>query len=247
MSVNSILYFGRKNCKYSENLKKFLATKTEDLTYVESKKIFCKVPKNKILKKKYSYIICFRSFYILKKKLINKALVAAINFHPSIPKYRGTGCVNFALYENSQFYGSTCHMINEKVDNGKILNLLKFRLKKNDTIDSVLKKTYPIMLRQAKSVLGLIFKDNNNIKKLIKKNKNIKWSKKLYKLKNLEDFYKVKLKCTKKELINKIRATNTKFYKPYIVFNKKNYFYNKIKLRKPFVTLHNKNFYRSDF
>jgi sugar O-acyltransferase (sialic acid O-acetyltransferase NeuD family) len=246
MSVNSILYFGRKNCKYSENLKNFLATKTKNLTCVESIKIFDEIPEDTVIKKKYTYIISFRSFYILKKELINKALVAAINFHPSPPKYRGIGCTNYALYDNSKFYGSTVHIINEKIDNGKILNLRKFRIKKKDTVESLLKKTYPIMLSQAKSVLGYIFKDNNNVKKLIKANKNIKWSKKICKLKDLNNFYRIELKCKKKYLENKIRATNTKFFKPYVVLNKKNYFYNEVKLNKPALTIHGKNFYYSE-
>ena len=246
MSVNSILYFGRKNCKYSNNLKNFLATKTKNLTYVESEKIFSTTPKDEVIKKQYTFIVSFRSFYVLKKELINKALVTAINFHPSIPKYRGIGSTNFAMYDNSKFYGSTCHVIDEKIDHGKILNLRKFRIKKKDTIESLLKKTYPIMLSQAKSVLSYVFKDNNNVKKLIKANNHIKWSKKLHNLEDLNNFYRIELKCKKKYLENKIRATNTKLYKPYIVSNKKNYFYSEVKLNKPFLTIHNKNFYYSE-
>ena len=64
-----------------------------------------KIPLKKILRNQYSYIICFRSYYILKKNLIRKATHAAINIHPSPPKYRGPGGVNYALYNNEKFFG----------------------------------------------------------------------------------------------------------------------------------------------
>ena len=223
--TDSILYFGRKNCRYSDNLKKFLSKKAKKLYYIGSSKIYEKIPKTKITRSKYSYIICFRSFYILKRNLINKATVAAINFHPGTPNYRGTGCVNYALFENAKYYGSTCHIINEKVDNGKIIDVKKFRLRANDTIETTLKKTYLIMLSQAKSVLNILFENEDNMKLLIKKNKNIKWSNKIKKLNYLNKFYKIKLNCSKREIKNKIRATNTKFFKPYIVLHKKKFIY----------------------
>ena len=128
--VDSILFFGRKNCKYSDNLKKFLKKKTKNLFYIESDKSKKKLNTKALLKKNYSYIICFRSFYILKKNLINKAKITAINFHPGTPKYRGSGCINYAMYNNERYYGSTCHLINEKIDSGQILDFKIFEIKK---------------------------------------------------------------------------------------------------------------------
>ena len=63
----------------------------------------------------YSIIIII----IIKKNLINNCKIAAINFHPGPPEYRGIGCLNFALYNNEKFYGCTSHIMNEKIDDGK--------------------------------------------------------------------------------------------------------------------------------
>ena len=41
----------------------------------------------------------------------------------------------------------------------------------------------------------------------------------------LNKFYKIKLNSSKRELKNKIRATNTKFFKPYIILHKKKFIY----------------------
>ena len=56
-------------------------------------------------------------------------------------------------------------------------------------------------------------------------NKKIKWSKKINKLKNLNNFYEIDINSTKKQLKKKLKATNTKKFKPFIkLHNKKFYF-----------------------
>tara|TARA_Y100000590_G_scaffold460772_1_gene620890 strand:- start:442 stop:1125 length:684 start_codon:yes stop_codon:yes gene_type:complete len=223
--VNTILYFGRKNCKYSKKLKNLLKRKSKKFYYIENTKRDGKFPIKKYLNKNYSYIICYRNLYILKDQLIKKAKIAAINFHPGTPNYRGIGCVNYALYENAKYFGSTCHLMTKKIDQGDILNVQKFIIKKNDTIESTLKKTHKVMFAQAKFILNYLFKDEGNLAKLIKKNKSIKWSKKIKKRKDLEKFYQIKINSSKKELKNKIRATNTKFFKPYVNLHNKRFVY----------------------
>ncbi len=223
--IKSILYFGRNNCVYSNNLKRFLKKKSKKFYYVKSNKMNEKIPLKKITRNKYTYIVCFRSYYILKKNLIKRATHAAINFHPSPPKYRGSGGVNYALFNKEKFFGSTCHIINEKIDAGRIIDFKKIKLSKNDTVESLLKKTYKTSLIQAKRVFKLLFKNQNNLNVMIKMNKNVKWSKNISKIKKLNKFYEIDINSSKKQLENKLRATNTKNFKPYIkLHNKKFYF-----------------------
>ena len=220
---NSVLYFGRKNCLYSNKIKNLLKRKSKKFYYIESNLLGEKIDKKKIKNLNFDFIFCFRSFYILKKDLIEKCKVAPINFHPGPPEYRGPGCVNYALYNNSKFYGCTAHIINEKVDNGKILDIKKFKLKQLDTIESCLIKTYNLMLKQAFYVINALYKNDNNLQKLINKNKKIKWSKKINKLMDLNKFYEIKKNASNKELLKKIRATNTKNFKPYIMLHSKKF------------------------
>ena len=51
------------------------------------------------------------------------AKIAAINLHPGSPKYRGIGCLNYALYNKEKKFGFTIHLISKKIDCGKILNV----------------------------------------------------------------------------------------------------------------------------
>ena len=219
----SVLFFGRKNCLHSYKIKKLLKKKSKKFYYIESSFLGEKLKIKKIENIKFDYIFCFRSFYILKKKLINNCKMAAINFHPGTPKYRGIGCVNFALYNDEKFYGCTAHIVNQKIDNGKILDVQKFKLQKKDTVQSCLNKTYKIMTHQAFRIINLLITKDENLKKLIKKNSHIKWSKKLGKKNDLNRLYIVNKTISKKQLKKIIRATNTNLFKPYIQIHKKKF------------------------
>ncbi len=128
-----------------------------------------KIFQKKFLKKK-GIPFSFRNYYIIKKNLLKKIRIASINFHPGTPKYRGRGCVNYALYDNSKSYGCTAHIINEKIDNGDIIHCKKFKINKNSNVETVLFKTHNLMVEQALYVIKKLIQNKNNLKKL---NKNL--------------------------------------------------------------------------
>ena len=214
-----VLFLGRKNDYYTNQLLQFLIKKKLKIT-----KILQNKPEHvKIVLKNYDYIISFRSYIILRKKILKKIKYASINFHPGPPKYRGIGCANFAIYNQEKYYGVTAHLINEKIDNGKIIDVQNFKLKKNTNISQLLQTSYKFQLKQAKKVLDKVFKNNKNLSKMINKNKNIQWSRKLYLRKNLEKLYTVSPNINKYKLDLIIRATNYKNFKPYIILNNKKF------------------------
>ena len=221
-NLGSVLFFGRDDCFHSNRIKILLKQKAKKFYYFKSRKIGEKINK-RYLKLNYDYIFCFRSYYILKKNLLTRIKKAAINFHPGPPEYRGTGCVNYAIYNNSKFYGCTAHLINEKVDNGKILDVKKFNISNKETVEQVLSKTYKIMATQAKSLINKINLEPEVLKKKIKRNKKLNWSKKIKTLKQLDQFYEISKNIRKDDFLKKIRATNTSKFKPYIFLHGKKF------------------------
>lgn len=213
-----VLFFGRKGCLYSKKIKRFLLNNTSKLLYFESKKFNEKL-KKKYLNLNYDYIICFRSFYILKKNLLKKVNKYAINFHPGPPEYRGVGAINHAFYNNSKFYGCTAHLINNKIDNGKIIDVKKFYINKKSNLSNVLNTTHKKMFNLALSTMKNLMKYPEYIKKKEIENRNIKWSKKLYNLRDLNSLYEIKKNIKKNDLSKKIRATKYSIYKPYIILH----------------------------
>lgn len=92
------------------------------------------------------YIISYLSRWVVPDYLLKKARCAAINFHPASPDYPGIGCNNFALYEEAEEYGVTCHHMVSKVDTGGIIAVKRFPIWKSDTVASVLSRTYDYQL-----------------------------------------------------------------------------------------------------
>tara|TARA_B100000989_G_scaffold80716_1_gene57529 strand:+ start:2174 stop:2845 length:672 start_codon:yes stop_codon:yes gene_type:complete len=217
--INSVLFFGRKNCKFSLKIESFLKKKIKlvDIIFSENKK---KINISKFQKKKYDYIFCFRSKIILRNNIL-KTSKFSINFHPSLPKYRGVGGVNYAIYNNDKYFGFTVHIINKKIDNGKILFVDKFKIRKNESVDSLLNRTHKKMFNKFIQIIKKIYKDKNFIKILLKKENKYRWSKKYYDNKDLDKFYEIKITESSNEIKKKIKSTTTNMFKPYVKLNKK--------------------------
>ena len=171
--------------------------------------------KKKLIKQKYDFIISYRSSIILKNKDISLAKIAAINLHPGSPKYRGIGCLNYALYNNEKKYGFTIHLINKKIDYGKILFVKYFFIKKSDTVASLLEKTHKQCIKYSKVFFKDILKDASRINFYKKKFNNEKWSKIIKNKKKLNKFYRI-TNFDVKEVDRKVRATEFINFKPFI-------------------------------
>ena len=214
--LNSVIFLGRKNCIFSKKLHILLKKNSKKLLYFENSN---KNKKNYLKKiNNFDYLFSFRSYQILKEYTLNKINNLAINFHPGSPEYRGIGCTNFAIYNNEKMYGATAHLIDDKIDHGKIIDVVNFKIKKKDNIENLLNKTHKEMFGLAIKVIKNIIKDEHYY---LKNKSKYKWSKKLWKRKDLERLSKINLNDKSQLVKKKIRATNYKTYKPYIVF--KNY------------------------
>ena len=224
MIKKKILFFARYGDIRSKKILTLLKKKFNYVKVCWSEFKGQKIPSN-IYTDSYDFIISYRSYFILKDRLLNKAKLA-INFHPGPPDFRGIGCLNFALLNNSSKYGATCHLINNRIDSGKIIKSVFFKIKKNSSLKSVLYKTHAEMFKLAKDVISNI-NDKKYIKKCIKKSKKYKWSKKYYKQSNLDEIYKLNLDYSKNQMKNILRATLYKHYYPYFVINKEEIFLKK--------------------
>lgn len=207
-----ILFLYKKDCVYSLKLLNFIKKKFKVFFFNDVKfKSFLSINP----KIKFDFIISFRNQYILNKKILKKATTAAINFHPSLPKYRGIGCINFALLNGEKNFGSTVHLMDEKIDHGKIISVKSFKIDKNKNLDQIYNQAIQTMYNQAKEILKKISSDNNYLSKKVKE-KKFRWSKKIYSRKDLNNLYRININITKINLRKILKATVTKKFKPYI-------------------------------
>jgi len=118
---------------------------------IAEKKILSLLFKNKI------ELICLAGFMkILSKSFIQKFNSKILNIHPSLlPKYKGLNTHARALKNNDKYSGCTVHIVNSKLDSGKIILQKKVMIYKNDNIETLSKrvlkqehKLYPAAIKR---------------------------------------------------------------------------------------------------
>ena len=214
-----VLFFGRANCEDSFKALNHLIRLGCRVTSIFSKGHGESFPE-KILSWSGDYIFCFRSMFILPKSLINQARIAAINFHPGPPEYPGSGCLNFALYEESKLYGVTSHLMTEKVDDGSIIECRRFSIDQADTVNSLLERTHAKLLDLFFDVsTAVAMKGKSYLEYSINGSIHEKWSGKKRKIKDLDALSIVDLNISEAELIKLIKATYTENFPPKVVLH----------------------------
>ena len=104
-----------------------------------------KISEKKILKDLKSNdikLICLAGFMkILSKDFIRKFKGKILNIHPSLlPKYKGLNTHHRAIQNKEKYSGCTVHLVNSKLDSGKIILQKKVKLSKEETPSSLQKK-----------------------------------------------------------------------------------------------------------
>ena len=87
-------------------------------------------------------LICLAGFMkILSKDFIRKFKGKILNIHPSLlPKYKGLNTHYRVIQNKEKYSGCTVHLVNSKLDSGKIILQKKVKLSKKETPSSLQKK-----------------------------------------------------------------------------------------------------------
>ena len=153
-NMKNLIKFSKiKNSPIEINLVLSSNKKANAINYLKKKKINFKIfdfkKKNRdekkildILKKKDTQLICLAGFMkILSRNFIKRFKGKILNIHPSLlPKYKGLNTHKRAIINKEKFSGCTVHIVNSKLDSGKIIMQKKVRINKNDDPESLSKK-----------------------------------------------------------------------------------------------------------
>ena len=116
----------------------------------------------KLLKRNNVDLICLAGFMkILSASFIKKFYKPILNIHPSIlPKYKGLNTHNRAIQNKDKYSGATVHIVNEKLDSGKIILQKKVKILKSDKEESLKKKVLNIEHKiYPKAIIKLLASD----------------------------------------------------------------------------------------
>ena len=159
---------------------------------------------------------------IIKKEQLVRVPLGIINFHHSYRlKYRGRHCATWAIRNREKFHGSTMHFINEKLDEGKIIDTRCFSVKQEETAEDLFFKANEIGLLMLKDNFKKILKNDHAQLPALEHDKNFKY----FKSSDLDHEISNKLIKDQNLLLNQILS---------LTFDKK---------RAPYVKLGNKKVY----
>tara|TARA_Y100000816_G_C25756313_1_gene397468 strand:- start:36 stop:614 length:579 start_codon:yes stop_codon:yes gene_type:complete len=100
----------------------------------------------RLLKRNNIDLICLAGFMkILSGSFIKKFYKPILNIHPSLlPKYKGLNTHNRAIKNKDKYSGATVHIVNERLDSGKIILQKKVKILKSDSRKNLEKKILKI-------------------------------------------------------------------------------------------------------
>ena len=116
----------------------------------------------KLLRRNNVDLICLAGFMkILSGKFIKKLNKTILNIHPSLlPKYKGLNTHNRAIQNKDKYSGATVHIVNDKLDSGKIILQKKVKILKSDSGKSLEKKVLKIEHKiYPKAIIKLLASD----------------------------------------------------------------------------------------
>ncbi|MDC3043706.1 phosphoribosylglycinamide formyltransferase [Candidatus Pelagibacter sp.] len=116
----------------------------------------------KLLKRNNVDLICLAGFMkILSGSFIKKFYRPILNIHPSLlPKYKGLNTHYKAIQNKDKYSGATVHIVNEKLDSGKIILQKKVKILKKDNEKSLEKKVLKIEHKiYPKAIIRLLTSD----------------------------------------------------------------------------------------
>jgi methionyl-tRNA formyltransferase len=219
------LFIGKTNCKYTLNCVKFLKQFKIKLKIILCSGRNTKIPRS-LKNWNGDFIFSYKNYWLIPKKILDSAKIAAINFHPASPEYPGSGSYNWALYNNAKYFGITVHIMNEKFDNGKIIFFFKFKIKKNISINSLINQTNKYSVNVFKDT----FKKFNRMsdvqfKKLLKKKSEFKWVGRANSISDLDKMRFIKKDITTKELYKRIDCFHSNDFPLCLIYKKRKLFF----------------------
>lgn len=207
-SLNSLLFLGKADDPDCARALEFCQKHFSQVTYCLGK-WGDPLPEN-IRKWEGDYIISYLSRWVIPEELLDRAKIAAINFHPASPEYPGIGCNNFALYEDAKEYGVTCHHMARKVDTGRIIAVKRFPVHPKDDVDSLLKRTYENQIELFFEIVGLMAEG----KELPVSAET--WTRPPFSRKQFNELFKITPDMREEEVKRRIRAISYGPWQPYV-------------------------------
>ena len=135
------------------------------------------------------------------------------------PDYPGTGSCNWAVFEGQKYFGVTAHIMEEKIDSGKILECVRFPISEEIDAQQLWKIANDKNYELAKNFISGIHKNGEEFihKRLL--NHTEKWSGNTRKISDLDKLQEIPLDASKEEVNKIIKSVNFPGHPPYVLIH----------------------------
>lgn len=195
----SVLFIGKKDDLYCTKAQDFIAANFPEATAVSGRRGEPPPPEFDLWRGEY--IFSYLSPWIVPARLLERARLAAINFHPGPPEYPGIGCTNFAIYNEETVFGVTCHHMAPLVDTGAIIAVRRFPLRPTDTVYSLTQRCYAHIWELFHEIVALILTGQG-----LPRSKE-DWRREPYRRRQLDELCRLTPEMPPQEIRRRIRAT----------------------------------------
>lgn len=195
---NSVLFVGKKGDSHCKRAKQFTDTHFTDVSTLTGER-GDSFP-DEYRHWKGDYLISYLSPWVFPEYLLERASKAAINFHPGPPEYPGIGCTNFAIYNEEDKFGVTCHHMGPTPDTGDIIATRRFSLYEKDSVFSLTQRCYDHILSLFYDICHHIL-DESELPQ-----SSDKWQRKPYTRKELNDLCKIDPEMDNEEIERRVKA-----------------------------------------
>jgi len=222
MVTTSALLIGFEDCQYCNSALDLLQQSGFDTSVCwASKNRKTKLPEI-IEKWNGDYIFHLKSYHIIPKETIERTRSGVINFHPSPPRYPGSGGLNWGLYNGDTTSGVTVHYMNEKIDNGTIIHFYKTEITKEDNIKKLLTKIHKLQYSAFCDIIEKIANHGHDLIRDMSENYNEEpWGTKTGRIRDIDKMEIVSEDTSKEELKRVIRATSIGSFGPKMILHNK--------------------------
>ena len=178
-----------------KNFKNYLFINTEKIS---KQRIYLKLNKLNI-----DVLVSLYNYYIFPKDILNKTNILNINFHPGSSYFPGFGCYNFALMSKTKTYGCVAHEITPNIDQGKIIDEIKFKFDNNCSVQKLQSITEIHVRKLFEEIFNYYLEKGYFITK-----KNIKWKRKSFSRKDFNKLFNIDKKLNS----NLLKVINSTFH-----------------------------------
>ena len=219
MKRKTAIYLGWSDVPVSAEVNKILR-KTFDIRYSRHCGPGEKVDQGTLADLEVDFLFSFGPV-IASRRLLDSLSVAAINFHTAPPRWPGRGSVSFALFEGDREFGVTAHLMTENIDAGPILRVLRFPIRRDDSVETLHSRTLAQIPRLVETVVDNLAKNDWRVVP-----SREKWARKALRRKDLLDLMQIHATDSAAVAARKIRAcAHPRKPGPYVVKHGRRFWY----------------------